>query len=82
MRSIKWENEIHKIHRIFEIQTDHLIPGQRPDLVLIKMKKEYIDLGILLFQLTTQWKLMREKMNKYVDVARELKNCETWRRRW
>ena len=32
------ENETHEIHWKFEIQTDHLIPARRPDLVLIIRK--------------------------------------------
>ena len=33
------ENE-YKVFWYFEIQTDHLIPARRPDLVLIKQKKK------------------------------------------
>ena len=33
------ENETHKILWDFEIQTDHLIPARRPNLVLINKKK-------------------------------------------
>ena len=33
------EIETHKILWDFEIQTDHLIPARRPDLVLIKKKR-------------------------------------------
>ena len=36
----KTENEIHKIIWDFEIQTDHLIPDRKPDLLLIKKKKK------------------------------------------
>ena len=34
------ENEKQKILRDFEIQTDHLIPARRPDIVLINKEKE------------------------------------------
>ena len=34
------ENEMHKIHQDFLIQTDQLIPARRPDIVIIKKKKE------------------------------------------
>ena len=34
------ENEMHKILWDFEIQTDHLIPGQRPELAIINEKRE------------------------------------------
>ena len=34
------ENETHKVLRNFEIQTDDLISARRPDLVILKKKKE------------------------------------------
>ena len=34
------ENETHKILLDFEIQTDHLIPPRRPELVMVKKKKK------------------------------------------
>ena len=34
------ENEMHKLPRYFEIQTDHLILARQPDLVIINNKKE------------------------------------------
>ena len=34
------ENEMHKPRWKFEIQTDHLISARRPDLVIVKKKKE------------------------------------------
>ena len=37
------KNETHKILRDFEIQTDHLIPARRPDLVLINKKRELLN---------------------------------------
>ena len=43
------ENEIHKIHRDFEIQTDHQISARQTDLVIINKK-----LWTLLSQLTTE----------------------------
>ena len=30
------KNDAHKLLRVFEMQTDHLLPARRPDLVLIK----------------------------------------------
>ena len=36
------ENETQQIHWGFEIQTDHLIPARRPDLVMINKKKEHL----------------------------------------
>ena len=34
------ENEKHKLHWDFEIQTDHLISARRPDLIIISQKKK------------------------------------------
>ena len=34
------ENNIHKLRWDFDIQTDHLIPARRPDLIIINKKKE------------------------------------------
>ena len=35
------ENDLHKLLQDFNIQTDHLIPTRRPDLIIIKKKREY-----------------------------------------
>ena len=34
------ENDSHKLLWDFSIQTDHLIPDRRPDLIIIKKKKK------------------------------------------
>ena len=34
------ENDLHKILWDFNIQTDHLIPARRPDLIIINKKKK------------------------------------------
>ena len=34
------ENEMYKVIRDFEIQTDHLISTRRPDLVIVNKKKK------------------------------------------
>ena len=34
------ENDSHKLLLDFSIQTDHLIPTRRPDLIIIKKKKK------------------------------------------
>ena len=34
------ENVTHKLQWDFNIQTDHLIPARRPDLIIINNKKE------------------------------------------
>ena len=48
------ENDTHKFLRDFDIQTDHLIPTRRPDLIVInsKEKRELAKLSTLLHQLT------------------------------
>ena len=69
------ENDTHKLQWDFNIQTDHLIPARRPDLIIInnnnsKKKKK----GICV------------KKDKYLDLARELKKlwnmkvrlCQLW----
>ena len=33
------ENEMHKLHWDFEMQTDHLILARRPDIVIVNKKK-------------------------------------------
>ena len=58
------ENERLKLQWNFNIQTDHLISARRPDLIIIKKKREFAKL----------WTLREnEKKNKYLDFARELK---------
>ena len=34
------ENDLHKLLWDFNIQTDHLIPARRPDIIIINKKKE------------------------------------------
>ena len=64
----------HKLLWDFNIQTDHLIPARRPDLIIINKKKRICkivdfavpaDHGINLKE--------SEKKDKYLDLARELK---------
>ena len=52
------------------IQTDHLIPARRPDLIIIKSKK-LVDFAV---PADHRIKLKEcEKKDKYLDLARELK---------
>ena len=48
------ENETHKLLWELNIQTDHLISDRRPDLIVIKNKKELVKLWTLLSQLTIE----------------------------
>ena len=67
------ENEMHKILSDFDIQTDHRIPVRSLNLELInKRKKELVIEWILLFQRRMKMKESK-KINKYLDIARELK---------
>ena len=68
------ENKKHKILRNFEIQTYYLIPARRPDLVLINKKKRTchrVDFAVPV----DHWIKIKEneKVDKYLDLARELK---------
>ena len=40
------ENETHKFHWDFEIQTDHLISARRPDLVIVTKKENLPNSGL------------------------------------
>ena len=80
------ENDTHKIQWDFDIQTDHLISARRPDLIIINKKKEkkkekkickIVDFAV---PADHRIKLKEcEKRNKFLDLARELKNYGTWR---
>ena len=50
------ENATHKLQWDFNIQTDHLIPARRPDLIIINKKKKKMTCKIvdLLSRLTTE----------------------------
>ena len=71
------ENDSHKLLWNFNIQTDHLIPARRPDLIIINKKKricKIVDFAVLVDHII---KLKEsEKEDKYLDLARELK--ELW----
>ena len=72
------ENDTHKLLWDFNIQTDHLTPARRPDLIIInKRKKEkkrtckIVDFAVPADQ---RIKLKEcEKKDKYLDLARKLK---------
>ena len=68
------ENDTHKLQWDFNIQTDHLIPARRPDLMIINKKKRICK--ILDFAVPTDQRINLkecEKKDKYPDLARELK---------
>ena len=69
------ENDSHKLLWDFNIQTDHLIPARRPDLIIINKKKKRI-CKIDDFAVPADHRINlkeREKKDKYLDLARELK---------
>ena len=48
------EKDLHKLLWDFNIQTDHLIPARRPDLIIINKKREFAKLSTLLSRRTTE----------------------------
>ena len=67
------EKETHKILWDFDIKTDHLIPARRPDLGLINNKKsQLVDFAVPADHRVKMKE--NEKIDKYLDFARELKN--------
>ena len=69
------ENATHKLLWNFNIQTDHLIPARRTDLIIIKKKKKRT-CKIVDFAVPADHRIKLkefEKKDKYLDLARELK---------
>ena len=68
----------HKFLRDFKIQTDHLIPARRPDLVIVtKRKRTYQTVD---FTVLGEHRIKikeNEKREKYLDLTRELKKLLT-----
>ena len=72
------ENATHKLLWDFNIQTDHVIPARRPDLIIInkKKKKRKKICKIVDFAVPADHRINlkeSEKKDKYLDLARELK---------
>ena len=68
------ENATHKLLWDFNIQTDHLIPARRPDLIIINKKKRTCKIVDFAVPVDHRIKLKEcEKKDKYFDLARELK---------
>ena len=68
------ENDSHKLLWDFNIQTDHLIPSRRPDLIIINKKKRICK--IVDFAVPADHRINlkeNEKKDKYLNLARELK---------
>ena len=67
------ENDTRELLWDFDIQTDHLIPARRPDLIIINNKKKNLQNCGLYRSGSPQNKTESEKTDKYLDLARELK---------
>ena len=70
------ENAMHKLQWDFNIQTDHLIPARRRDLIIIDKKKKKRTCKIVDFAVPVDHRIklkVCEKKDKYLDLARELK---------
>ena len=68
------ENDSHKLLWDFNIETDHLIPVRRPDIIKINKRKRICK--IVDFAVPTDHRINlreSEKKDKYLDLARELK---------
>ena len=72
------ENETHKLLKDFEIQTNRLILARRPELIIINKKERTCRIVDFAVQADHGVKFKEsEKKDKYLDLARELKNCGT-----
>ena len=72
------ENNTHKLLWDFDIHTDPLISARRPDLIIINKKKwtcKILDLAVPADHRIKPKEC--EKKDKYLDLARELKNYGT-----
>ena len=68
------ENDSYKLLWDFNIQTDHLIPARRPDLIIINKRKRICKIVDFAVPADHRINLKEgEKKDKYVDIARELK---------
>ena len=70
------ENGTHKLLWDFDIQTDHQISARRPDLIIINKKKKEKISKIVDFAVPADHRIKLkecEKIDKYLDLARELK---------
>ena len=69
------ENKTHILLWDFDINTDHLISARRPDLIIINKKKRTCKIVDFAVPADYRIKLKEcENKNKYLDLARELKN--------
>ena len=68
------EDDSHKLLWDFNLQTDHLIPASRPDLIIINKRKRISKIVDFAVPADHRINLKEsEKKDKYLDLARELK---------
>ena len=65
------ENDSHKLLWDFNIQTDHLIPARRPDLIIINKRKRICK--IVDFAVPADHRISLKESEKKDNLARELK---------
>ena len=64
------ENETHKLLRDFDIQTDHQITARQPDLIQKRKTCKIVNFAVLIDRVNLK---ESEKKDKYLDLAKELK---------
>ena len=72
------ENDTPKLLWDFHIYTDHLISARRPDVIIINKKKKKRICKIVDFAVPADHRINLkeyEMKDKYLDLARELKNA-------
>ena len=74
------ENDSHKLLLDFNIQTDHQIPARRLDPIIINKKMRICKIVDFAVPADHRINLKEsEKKDKYLDLAREMKNLLTWK---
>ena len=72
------ENDTHKLLWDFNIQTDHLIPARKPDLIIInKKKRKFVKLSTLLYRRKI-WRKVKRKISTST-LLENWKSCGTWK---
>ena len=68
------ENDTHKLQWNFDVQTDHLTPASRPDLIIINKKKSICKIVDLAVPADHRINVKEcENKDKYLNLDRELK---------
>ena len=74
------ENETHKIVWDLEARKDYQILARGPGPLLISNKRRTCQQVV--FAVSADHTVKNERMCKYLDIARELKSCGTWKSQW